>query len=98
MALQDIERITLRRAIGDYGAAEEIFAVIDGGVQATLSARTSKALQNALGEYRVLASVEAALEAASAVDALGKEACRRMMGSRNMGNNLVTELNAIEAE
>lgn len=96
MALTVQERITLRRAIGDYGAAEEIYGVINGGSATALSARTSEALRNALGEDRLMANIESALESGSAtISDLGVEACRRLMGDRTMGDNLVTELEAI---
>jgi hypothetical protein len=95
MALTAKERITLRRSIGDYAAAEEIYGVISGGSATTLSARTSRALANAIAEHRLVASVEAALEGGTAVGGLSVEACKRMMAMKTQGEHLVTELDAI---
>lgn len=95
MALTVKDRITLRRMIGDYGAAEEIYGVINGGTATALSARASKALRNAIAEHRLAPSVEAALESGTAVGGLSVEAVRRAMGSKVHGDHLVTELDAI---
>lgn len=95
MALTVKDRITLRRMIGDYGAAEEIYGVINGGTATALSARTAKALKNAIAEHRLSASVETAIETGTAVGGLSVEAVRRAAGSKVHGDNLITEIDAL---
>lgn len=95
MALTTKDKIDIRRAIGDFGTAEEIIGIIDGGSSTTLSARAEHALRNAIAEHRLGDIVVDAVESGSAVSGIAVEAVRRAMGSKKHGDNVVTELNAI---
>lgn len=97
MALTALEREAFKRGIAEEAASEEILDIIEGGTAASLSTLAKKALQNALGnEFQTAVGIISALENGSATltDEQRRD-CQRLMGQLVMGNNLVTEIEAV---
>lgn len=97
MALTSLEREAFKRGIADEAASEEMLTIIEGGTAASLGVLAKKTLYNALGnEFQTAPGILAALESGSAtLTDEERRDCQRLMANLNMGNSLVTELEAI---
>lgn len=95
MAMTVREKRVFRTALANEKHANVIIGVIDGGSATALADAVEKTIKNAIGNDRVGANIVTALETGSAVSAAGRLAFRKMIGDRNIADDIITQIDAL---